>query len=82
MESALNLPPVGFINVGKRTILVPLDINLLATESAGPPVSPHPVVLYSWGGKKKQQKKNLVYLKIQYTCTQFFPLYIYRIHFH
>lgn len=80
MESALNLPPVGFINVGKRRILVPLDINLLATESAGPPVSPHPVVLSGWGGKKKQKK--LVYLKIQYTCTYFFALYIYRIHFH
>lgn len=52
VESALNLPPVGFINVGKRRILVPLDINLLATDSAGPSVSPHPVVLDGWGGKK------------------------------
>lgn len=73
VESAFNLPPVRFINVGKRTILVPLDINLLATESAGPPVSSHPVVLYGWGGKKNNKKKNLYIWKYNTHAHNFSP---------
>lgn len=34
---ALNLPPVGFINVRKRPALMSLNINLLAADSARPP---------------------------------------------
>lgn len=37
MGSALNLPPVGFINVRKRPALMSLNINLLAADSARPP---------------------------------------------
>lgn len=42
MESALNLPPAGFINVSKRPMLMSLNINLLAADSARPPLQPPP----------------------------------------
>lgn len=42
MESALNLPPIGFINVSKRPMLMSLNINLPAADSARPPFRPPP----------------------------------------
>lgn len=37
MESALNLPPVGFINVSTGPVLISLHINLLTADPARPP---------------------------------------------
>lgn len=36
MESALNLPPVGFINVSIGPVLISLNINLLIADPARP----------------------------------------------
>lgn len=39
MESALNLPPVGFINVSMGPVLISLNINLLIADPARLPFS-------------------------------------------
>lgn len=45
MESALNLPPIGFMNVRERPMLMAFNVNLLATDSAHALL--RPVVLLS-----------------------------------
>lgn len=51
MESALNLPPVGFINVGIGPVLISLNINLLIADPARPPSASAPWLIQAWGNK-------------------------------
>lgn len=51
MESALNLSPVGFINVSTGPVLVSLNINLLIADPACPPSASTRWLVQAWGNK-------------------------------
>lgn len=51
MESALNLPPVGFINVSAGPVLISLNINLLSADPARPPSASAWWLVQAWGNK-------------------------------
>lgn len=51
MESALNLPPLRFINVGIGPVLISLNINLLVADPARPPAASARWLIQARGNK-------------------------------